>query len=762
MKVEMKLVYNNMKKNIKRMIFTTISIILCTFLILTTMLVVSSIRNGITDNIANENNDYSFIIKEIDMDSFNKIKNKEYIDKIYIKESETKLLKEVEKPYDSFKIDNNVNIYIKYNNIKETCEYSTDIIKTLDLSYNDAISKCEFNEKLLTVNGLIDIEIKNVNDYTIICQTRVNYSYVLDIMLVVILLAFSILFIIILYNAFLITINERKREYAILNSVGCTENQILKMVFLEAIIMGIIGIIIGGLISVLGANIIIKIINNILALTTYNFRLIFDIKYIIISIVIIIFNIYIASIIPSVKASNISIIQDIRNNKQIKYSKRNTILEKILPVEGKIALKNIKRNKNKYRVISVLLVICMTLYIVVSTYIRYEKEVADLVNEHDVDAELIFNSNLNEDYKSILDNYETESGSEIEYMEYKKFGPFILVEPENAVITEQLVTQYEDNKKSINMLVIGLDNKTYNKYINKLNAKSGDIIIYNNITLHEGTKEIVYKYYPALQKDDELKLSLVAIFYNDEKNISKYEVIDDKNLNGNFILTDELIEGYKDVKNMPYGIPTIFLNMDTYNKVAEKFDNYTQKNKNSAQKWLWNDDTDEICVKVKCDNIIGFSNYIKEVNEKQNIEVYAEYYTLENQEKIIYINIIQFLLRIIILIVMIIGSISTINIINASLCERKEEFKILNRVGATRGNINKVLIYECVYVFIKSAIKSIIFALPILYIIIKYMENLIVLNTILIPFQDIYLFFILLFIISLSITLYSAKIIKID
>ena len=116
-------------------------------------------------------------------------------------------------------------------------------------------------------------------------------------MIAVILLIFSILSIIILYNAFLITINERKKEYAVLNSVGATESQILKMTFLENIIIGILGIIIGFLISILGSCILLKMLNNIADSTIYNFKLILDIKYIILSFVIIIINIYVSSLI---------------------------------------------------------------------------------------------------------------------------------------------------------------------------------------------------------------------------------------------------------------------------------------------------------------------------------------------------------------------------------------------------------------------------------------------------------------------------------
>ena len=99
----------------------------------------------------------------------------------------------------------------------------------------------------------------------------------------------------------------------------------------------------GGIISFLGSKFILEMINNILAPTSFNFSLVVDIRYVIVALIIILLNIYISAIIPSVKASSTSVIDSIRNNKQIKYKKRNPILGKFLPVEGRIASINLKK-----------------------------------------------------------------------------------------------------------------------------------------------------------------------------------------------------------------------------------------------------------------------------------------------------------------------------------------------------------------------------------------------------------------------------------
>lgn len=755
MKIENKLTFNNIRKNIKRTIYTTISIALCSFLIIATLLVATSIGKSFKENIAQKYNDYYFLIKNISLDRFNKIKTKEYIKQIYLQENNEGQLYEIDNLPDSFQITDGINIYIKYDNYKKTCAYTNDILETLNLTYIETSENCELNTKLLNSYGLIDVSIipNGYADSIPTCQARLNFTYVADILLVIILLIFSILSIIILYNAFLITINERKKDYAVLNSIGATEGQILKMTFLENIIIGVIGIIIGFLLSYFCSDLLLKLLNNIVASTIYNFKLVLDIKYIIISFVIIIINIYISSLIPSIRASSTSVIQGIKNNKQIKSQTNNYIFEKHLNIEGRLALKNLKRNKNKYKIITILLVICMTSYITISTYINYEKVAANLIDEYDVDAELELSENSNKYYKTILDNYGTTSGDKIEYLEYKIMGLYALVEPEDALIAN---CKYADSLH-FPIQVIGLDDKSYNNYITDLNANNGDYIIYNNITKKEGKTEYVYRYYTAFETNYEFDFKIVYCNYVDEE--ASYEIIDDETLKENFVLTEKLPSGFKEINNTEK--ITIFTNIDTFNKIEEKI-NIHPKGTNQQNIWMHFGNTSNSgnFVKIKCGNIINFSNYMDNIIQNQNIDISAKYYSLENQEKIIYANVLELILRTIILTIIIIGIISSINIINASLCEREEEFKALSRLGATKENIIKILIYENIYMFIKSTIISIILSIPILYAIIKSMTKTIILDKILIPFTGIGIFILLLFIISLIIAIYSVKFIK--
>ena len=93
MKIEAKLAINNIGKHEKITLFTIISLVLCTTLIFTTLLLVSSIKNGFATNIETEYNDYHLVLKDISLNDFNKIKDKTYIDKIYIQEVDGRRIK---------------------------------------------------------------------------------------------------------------------------------------------------------------------------------------------------------------------------------------------------------------------------------------------------------------------------------------------------------------------------------------------------------------------------------------------------------------------------------------------------------------------------------------------------------------------------------------------------------------------------------------------------------------------------------------------
>ena len=263
--------------------------------------------------------------------------------------------------------------------------------------------------------------------------------------------------------------------------------------------------------------------------------------------------------------------------------------------------------------------------------------------------------------------------------EHKAF----LIEPTSSIITNNGVIKYKDNNQSIYMNLIALDDETYNKYIKQINANDGDIIIYNNILRLEQNNfenEERYSYYQALNPKSNLKLRLVSPIFIDKETYDYEEVIDFKTLSENCVLTNEIIEGYKEVKTKITSVfPTLFINMETYNKLMEETYKYNQEKiiQNPEEKHMFWNVGSISRVKIKCDDIVEFKDYMENVIENQDSGIaFVEYYSLENQEKLIYISIIELILKVIMVAIVTIGIVSTINIMNASLIERKEDFNI--------------------------------------------------------------------------------------
>ena len=92
-------------------------------------------------------------------------------------------------------------------------------------------------------------------------------------------------------------------------------------------------------------------------------------------------------------------------------------------------------------------------------------------------------------------DYTTTTGDKIEYFEYISDVLFALVEPTSAISSDVGVFYYDNDKKDINYLsnleindynekykegmvisLVGLNDKKYNEYINKINANYGDYI----------------------------------------------------------------------------------------------------------------------------------------------------------------------------------------------------------------------------------------------------------------------------------------------
>ena len=197
----------------------------------------------------------------------------------------------------------------------------------------------------------------------------------LPIVLVVLILI-VIASVMLIYNAFGMSLSERVRYLGMLASVGATKSQKRKSVYFEGAILGAIGIPVGILAGVLGISITLKLVGHKIISTgmiagvndsNMQMKTVVPAWAIIGIILVSIFTIFISAFIPARKASKITPIDAIRQRQEIKVKpkklKAPKYIKKIFGYEGELAYKNLKRNGKKSRLITASIALSIVLFI---------------------------------------------------------------------------------------------------------------------------------------------------------------------------------------------------------------------------------------------------------------------------------------------------------------------------------------------------------------------------------------------------------------
>jgi len=187
--------------------------------------------------------------------------------------------------------------------------------------------------------------------------------------------------IIIMYNSFNLSLVERRKQYGILKSLGIKNLSLYIIILFEALVLSVVGIVIGYLCGMLGDYLVIGYINDTLVNVIKSMGVEKDLQifliyttnihaFYIVAISTTI-TVLLAAMIPAIKSTRISPIENIRgkddyvvNTKKVKTS---NISKKILGVEFDLARKNMKRAKKRFRVATLSLSIAFILLFVIGT-----------------------------------------------------------------------------------------------------------------------------------------------------------------------------------------------------------------------------------------------------------------------------------------------------------------------------------------------------------------------------------------------------------
>ena len=635
--------------------------------------------------------------------------------------------------YSTFTLDMNdkegtANVFVMFNNKKKIIKQSEDLAKKL--GYDNAIS---YNSRLLALYG--------ESTYGNIMKSMIT-------MIVIMLSLVSIGCIVVIYNSFAISVMERKKEFGLLSSIGATKRQLSYTVFFEALIEGTIGIILGIGGAYIGIGTVILIINNLIGdILVLKLNLVTNIMFIIIPVIFMILVIFISALVPSRRAAKVSPIEAIRQNDDIKINKKKIktgkLVNKLFGIEGEIALKNIKRNKKKYRVTIVSLFISIVLFISFSSYMNYTIDTASSVmGEVPYDYQISYFGNDN-DIDALDKISEIIKSNDVkEYVSYSASNLSIIG---NYTYSDEYLDFYksaygDDGIKALTNLkyqyisIYILDDISYNKYKELISLDKDSVILLNKFKgVSYGNNKRVNYDIPVINNGD-INIKICNFDDNDEDvDTTKYC---NKKIDNIFITNKsfDLIEEFSYMSDFK-----LIVNKELYDNISDSGTHYTQFN-------IISDNTDNI------------DKLTKELDKYDNVNYTNVKESMKQANNMILV--IKILMYGFIGLVTLIGVTSVFNTISTSMALRKREFAVLRSIGLTRKGFNKILFFESLFFGLKSLIYAIPVSLGVTIIIHYALADMMSINSIVIPWKAIIISIVSVFVIVLLTMMYSTSKIK--
>lgn len=579
-----------------------------------------------------------------------------------------------------------VNASVVLNNINSKLFENAE-----NLVSQNSMQEAKFNNELLRYYGVVKSD--NLR----------NMLITLSIIIITIIMIGSVSLI---YNAFAISVSERSRHLGMLSSIGATKKQKRNSVFFEGAVIGAISIPIGIITGLVGINITFKFINSMLkgALgLTENLKLVVLPITILTAIMVSVITILISTYIPAKRASNISAIDAIRQTSDVKIKgkevKTSKLTRKIFGIEGELGLKNLKRNKARYRATVFSLIISMILFLAVSYFTSSLKKSILLTQDGvNFDITVYFNDKDRTKQENIIRKITSlDNISEYNYINTLDLRSLIKEEFMSDYVKENQKESLTNGKYPYDISLKALDDKALKSYakevgidFNKLlDTENPSAIVINTVRYEDG-KTNRYIEEKAIKTNIGEKLDLEFYDYEVDKDVT-VEAIEIATL------TDKVPMG---VSSVSYGANfNIIVSEDVLYKISESNKNISE----NINRTLY----------LKSDNPLRLQENIEEIQkayEQDEISVYNLYMARQKEEQMVLIMSVFTYAFILLITSICIANI--FNTISTGIALRKREFAMLKSVGMTPKSFNKMINYESLF----YGIKALSYGLPISFV----------------------------------------------
>lgn len=542
-----------------------------------------------------------------------------------------------------------------------------------------------------------------------------------------------------IYNSFSIAISERKKQFGILNSIGATKSQIMKLVFLEGFLVSIVGIPIGLLSGTVAIDIVFKVIKTFFKTSMFgelDLRVVFSPIVLIVSTLVILLTIFISALIPAINAAKISPLEAIKNSSNLKVGKikSSKLVKKIFKTEGELAYKNLRRNKGKFRITLFSLVISIVIFISFNGFVDMFIE-ANQINYGSITNDLtLYENNLltKEEVQKTIDELKKINGLKDVAID-KGYNLNLNVHVDEKNINKDL---RESLKQSD---YVDMDNSTYN-FINSRLYTPGDFSI-SNIKLSEGKFDrktakaengvilVRYSYQESLAKKGKVVLSNYKVGDTLNCTITSYDSDgkeSEKEVKLKILaITDEILTGNNQYPETSFGVVA-------YDDLIPSLG-------------IKDDESSSNSYYVATNQEKSTRDEVKKVAEENNLSVIDSIDEAQKLEQTM--NVMKIFVYGFIVVISLVSVTNIINTISTNINLRKREFAIIKSIGVTPQGFKKMIYMESILYGILSLLYGIPIGICMNVLMNKILEGVITVQT-LIPYKAILICVVAIFIIT--------------
>ncbi|MER2128375.1 FtsX-like permease family protein [Solibacillus sp.] len=516
--------------------------------------------------------------------------------------------------------------------------------------------------------------------------------------------------VLLIYNAFAISVSERTRHLGMLSSVGATARQKRNSVFFEGMLIGLISIPIGIILGVVVIGITFLFINPMIRQgmlgITEDLAIIITPGSILIACAVSILTIFLSTYPPARKASRISAIDAIRQTNDVKLTnktvKTSKLVSKIFGIEADIGLKNLKRNKRSYQATVVSLVISIVLFLSMSYFSDSIQKALEFPPDKNYDIQVTKHGIESLDDRVINSIVNLDDITEWNVM--KNFTLFSWVDEDVAtnevhdlVKEDPSLLKEEEGKFRYNIELHVLDDKNLQNYAKSVGADYKQLIDAENLSAivvdtiyfkNEAANKIIEK--KSIHAKVDQSLDLYEQDFTTDIPVNKIKIA---------ALTNQLPMGANQVQFD--GQVNMIISEQVMDQLKSRADV-------------------ELALNLKSMDPIATHQEIEEMKES-NLEIRSD--VVINQEVKQIIRLISVLGFGFILLITLVSIANIFNTISTSILLRKREFAMLKSVGMTPKGFNKMINYESIFYGIKSLLYGLPISIGAIYLIYKALIN---------------------------------------